>query len=149
MLSGCVAARLQACRQPVVNVAPIVRRGVGRVDAVRFDLVGELKGPFDLGPAGLAQQTVAAGRHMRHGRIGLASAGHAQDVDPAFRRTEIICLPADEGEDGAGIESDGAAATALDRCPHDPAEANPVLDLLLDPDEFDSGAAAHERAFRA
>ena len=72
-----------------------------------------------------------------------------QNVDPALRRTEVIRLPADESEDGAGIESDGAATAALNRCPHDPAETNPVLDLLFDPDEFDNGAAVHERAFRA
>ena len=59
MLSGCVAARLQACRQPVVNVAPIVRRGVSWLDAERFDRIGELKDPFDLWPAGETQQTVA------------------------------------------------------------------------------------------
>ena len=149
MLSGCVDARLQACRQPVVNVAPIVRRRVSRVDVERFDHIDDLKNPFDLGPARQTQQAIAAGRDTRHDRIGFTRSGRAQDVDPALRGTEVIRLPADESEDGAGIESDGAATAALNRCSHDPAEANPVLDLVLDPDELDSGAAAHERAFRA
>lgn len=149
MLSDGIAARLQADRQSVVNVAPVVRRGVRWIDAERFDLIDELKNPFDLGPAKEAQQTFAAGRDMRDGREGLTRSGRAQNVDPAFRCAKLIRLPADEGEDGPGLESDGAAAAALDRCPHDPAEANPVLDPLLDPDELGSGAAAHERAFRA
>ena len=131
-----------------MNVAPVVRRGVRRVDAEGFDFIDDLENPFDLGPAGQAQQTVAAGCHIRNGRVGLARSGRTQNVDPAYRRAEVICLPSDEGKDSAGIECGGAATAALNRTPHDSAEANPVLDPLLDPDEFDSGAAAHERAFR-
>jgi len=39
-------------RQSVVNVVPIIRRGVGRIDAEGLNNIDHLQSTFDLGPAG-------------------------------------------------------------------------------------------------
>ena len=43
-------------RQAVVNVVPIVRRSVGRIDAEGLDKIDQLQNTFDFGPAGQSQQ---------------------------------------------------------------------------------------------
>jgi len=52
---------------------------------------------------------------------------------------QIVGDPADEGENTAGKEADDAPAAVEDFFVDIFAEANPVLDLLLDPGQFDVG----------
>ena len=61
-------------RQPVMGMMPIVGRGVGRIDAERFDGIDQLQHALDFRPAGQAQQAFAAGLDIRHSRAALAGA---------------------------------------------------------------------------
>ena len=81
MLVGRVAARLLAGRETIVNVPPVMRRDLGRIDADRLDGVDNLQDAFDFRPALGLQQNVAAGAHEGQRLIGFARRDRAQDVD--------------------------------------------------------------------
>ena len=72
MLPKAISAWRFADGHPVVDVAPMVRRNVDRVDAARLDGVDELEHALDLRPAIGAQQDVAAGAHEWQGVAALA-----------------------------------------------------------------------------
>ena len=60
MLPKAISAWRFADGHPVVDVAPMVRRNVDRVDAARLDGVDELEHALDLRPAVELQEKVAA-----------------------------------------------------------------------------------------
>src|SRR5262249_62368527 len=99
-----VGSGLLADRHSVVDVLPVVWRGVSRIDAERLDGVDCLKHLLDLRPPGHPQQTFAAGTHIRHGDVTLARRDGAQNVDAGYDRSVVVGGPADEGEDAAGGE---------------------------------------------
>src|ERR1700732_4500892 len=90
--------------QAVVDVLPVVWCGIGRIDAERLDGVDGLKHFLDFGPSGDAQQTFAAGTHMRHDDVALARRDRAQDVYARYGGSVIVPGPADESEDAAGLK---------------------------------------------
>ena len=60
-----VIARRLVDGQSVVDVLPVVRRNIGRIDAERLDGVNGMQHTLDLGPTVHAQEDVAAGAHKR------------------------------------------------------------------------------------
>ena len=115
------------------------RRGVAGIDADRLHGVDRLKDALNLGPAIDAQQNLAAGTNVGHGLIGLRGGDGAHDVDARDDGPEVVGRPPNESEDAAGAEADDAPVTAEDLLFDMLAEADPVLDLLLNPGQFDMG----------
>jgi hypothetical protein len=59
-----VGSRLLADGQSVVDVPPMVGRGIGRIDGERLDGIDCLKYLLDFRPPGNAQQNLAARLHI-------------------------------------------------------------------------------------
>src|SRR5262249_13213308 len=96
-----VAARHFVDRQAVMNVMPMVRRGVGRIDTERLDSINRLQDLLDFRPAREAQQDFCAGVDIRDSRIAFPRWHGPQDVDARSNGAIVIGGPADEGEDTA------------------------------------------------
>jgi hypothetical protein len=121
-----------------VDVPPVVRRNVGRIDAQRLDGINRLQHAFDLRPAVYPQQTLPAGADKADRRTGLARTNGAQDVDARDDGAKIVGRPADESEDAARREGNDTAMPVDDLLGGDAAEAYPALKTLLDPDQIDA-----------
>ncbi len=137
-----VGSRLLADGHAIVDVLPVLRRGIGRIDAERLDGIDGLQHPLDFRPPGNAQQAFAAGTHIRHGDVALARRDCAQDIDARFDASVVVPGPADEGEDAPRLRYDAPLAVD-DMLIDDPTEADPVLDLLPDPQELDMREFGH------
>src|SRR5579885_3194269 len=148
MLLNGVAARLLAGGQAVVNVAPVMRRHLGRVDADCLDRIDDLEDALDLRPALHLEEAVAAGAHEGQRLIALAGRDRAHDVDAREDSAVVIGGPAHEGEDAVGREGEHAAAPVEDLLVLLLAEANPVFDLLLDPGQLDARQAVDGKRLR-
>ena len=145
MARTCVCPRGFIDRQPVVDVVPIVVRGVGRVDAERLDGVDQLQHPFDFGPTGQPQQNVATGPHVGHGSAALARHDGPQDIDPRDDCAEVTRGPAHERENATRCKRQDAPSLVENLFLGSVAEADPVFDALLEPKKFDMGKVAHAR----
>src|SRR5271156_2438507 len=99
MVVHSVGARLFARREPVVELPPMIWTSIRWIDAKLLDGVDGLEHALDLGPAGKAEQNLAARPHKWHGREGFAGRGSAQDIDPRDHRAEVVRRPPDIGED--------------------------------------------------
>lgn len=114
MLVAAIGARLSACTQPVVDVPPVVRRYLCRLDAERFDGIDAVKHALDHRPAVELEQQFTAWPDdgMRLERLG--SPDGTQDVDAREDRAVVVRGPANEGKDAARREADQAAVTVED-----------------------------------
>src|SRR5579883_1914952 len=148
MLLDGVAARLLAGGQTVVDMPPVMRRHLARVDADRFDRIDGLEDALDLRPALHLEKDVAAGPHEGQRLIALARRDRAHDVDAREDGAMVIGGPAHEGEDAVGREGEHAAAPVEDLLLLLLAEADPVFDLLLDPGQFDAREAVDGKRLR-
>ena len=122
-----------------MDVLPVIRRGVGRIDAQRFDGVDRLQHTLDLGPAIHAQQAVAARSHERQRLIALAGGNRAHDIDAGDDRAEVVGRPTHEAEDAAGCKANDAAVAIENLLSDLPAEAYAMLDTLLVPGQLHMG----------
>jgi hypothetical protein len=122
--------------QTIVDVVPIVRCGVGRVDAERLDGINNLQHAFDLRPTGQPQQDVAARPYIGHGCAALAGRDSPQNIDARDDCTEIVGGPAYEREDATWRKRKNAAPLIENLFLGGVAEAYPVLDALLEPKEL-------------
>src|SRR5579883_948423 len=118
-------------------MTPVIRRGVGRIDAERLDGIYRLQHALDFRPPADPQQNLAAWTDERQRLIRFAAADRAHDVDARDDRAEIVGRPAHEGEDVARREAQHAAATIEDRLAGVAAEADPVLDASFKPGQLD------------
>ncbi len=84
-----------------MDVMPMLRRGVSRIDTERLDGIYRLEDFLDFRPAGEAQEDFSAGAHIGDGRIAFARPHRAQDVDPRGDGAVVVRCPADQGEDAA------------------------------------------------
>ena len=71
---GRVGPRLFAGDQPVVDMTPVIRRGVCGIDAERLDLLDRLQNTADFRPAADAEQDFAARADEGQRRVGLRPA---------------------------------------------------------------------------
>src|SRR5690606_37382903 len=126
-----VGARFQVSCQAVVDVPPVIRGHVGRIEAKGFHRVDDGKRPLHLLPAIEAQKNVATGPDEGQRLERLATSNRAHDVDAGNNSTKVVCGPPHESEDVAGRKADDAAATVDDLFVALAAEAYPVLDPLL------------------
>src|SRR3546814_17124001 len=108
---GCVGARLVAGGQTVVNVTPVIRRYVSRIDVQRLHGVDRLEHALDLRPTVGAKQYLPARTHEGQRLMRLAGADRAHDVAPRNDRAEVVRRPADEREERIGSAADDATAT--------------------------------------
>ena len=76
-----IGVRLLTGAQAVVDVPPVVRRGVGGIEAERFHRVDGGERALHLHPAIEAQEDVTAGPHEGQRLERLAAADGAHDVD--------------------------------------------------------------------
>ena len=76
-----IGAGLFASRQAIVDVPPMVRRGVGGIDAGGFHHVDRLQNLIDLRPAVDPQQNVAARTDEWQCLVGFSRRNCAYDVD--------------------------------------------------------------------
>ena len=105
VLRARIGPRLMPDGQAAVDMAPMVRRDVARIDADRFHGVDRLKHALNLRPAIDAQQDFAAGTDEGKRLIGLRAAT-ARTM--SMRETTVpksLDGPANESEDGAGCGS--------------------------------------------
>ena len=110
MLARIIGARCFADGHSVVDVAPMVRRNLDRIDAARLDGVDELEHALNLRPAIDMQQDLCAGRDRRKGLARCAAFNRAQDVEPRENGAMLVRRPAHEREDAAGREKEDATA---------------------------------------
>jgi hypothetical protein len=136
MPRGRVGPPLLAGAQPVLDVTPVVRRGVGRIDADRLDLIDCVQNATDVRPARDAEKDSPPGR-TKAGWNRARRRNCVQDVDAGNDLAEIIRRAANEGEGAALSEAPNADAAIEDRLLGDPAEADPVFDSLLEPGQLD------------
>ena len=115
----------------------MIGTSIHRIDAELLDGVDGLEHALDLGPAGKAEQNLAARPHKWHGREGFAGHDSAQDVDPRDDRAEVVRRPPDIGEDAAGREAQDTTPAVEYLLGDIVAEADPLLDPLLEPDQLD------------
>src|SRR6267154_5686586 len=124
-----------AANDKVENL-PLARRQCRDMSANDIQLAlqtNRLQHALDLRPAVCPQQTLPSGSDKADRRTGFARTNGAQDVDTRDDGAIIIRRPADESEDVARREGNGAATGIDDLLGGDPAEAYPALDALLDP----------------
>ena len=88
-------------RHSVMNVVPILRCCVGRIDVERLDDIDHLQHPFDLRPTGKSQQALTARRDLGHGGIALSRRRCAQDIDAGQHRPKVVGRPTHKREDAA------------------------------------------------
>ena len=139
MSLAAVQARCLSGCEPVVNMSPVVRTGVGGIDPDLLDGVDRLQHALDPRPARGAQEDFSARAHIGNCREGFAPPDGAQDVDPRDDGTEVARRPSDVGDNAVRREAQDAAAAVEDLLANVSAKADPVLDPLLMPDQFDVG----------
>src|SRR5712692_6756397 len=99
-----VGSRALADGHTIVDMLPVLRRGVGWIDAERLDGVDGLQHLLDFRPPRNAQQTFAARTYIRHGDVTLARRDRAQDIDARCDGSVVVPGPADEGEDAPRLK---------------------------------------------
>src|SRR3546814_17741874 len=92
-----------------------------------------------LRPTDDTKQKVAAGRDGRHRLARRATRNGAHDVEPREHGAVLVRRPADQREGRTRREKEEPSAAIEDLFAQLATEADPVLGLLLDPDEFDLG----------
>ena len=130
-----------AGKETIVDVPPVLGRGVRRIDSEGLNTVDCLKNLLDLRPTTEVEQALAARAHKWDGRIAFALLNGAQDIDTRHGGAVVVGCPAHERENGVCCERDDAMLpiehVLLDRA----AEADPVLNALLEPGQLDVSEA--------
>jgi hypothetical protein len=85
------------------------------------------------------QQAVTAGTYIRNGDVGLARRDGTKDVDPRLHGSMDIAGPAQKRKDAPWCERHDTPMAVDYVLLVDPAEPDPVLDALLDPQQVDVG----------
>jgi hypothetical protein len=132
-----IRARFRASHEAVVDMPPVIGTGLNRVDARHFDGVDRLQHPFNLRPAGEAQQDLATRANEGDGGVGFTRSNGPQNVDARHHGAEIVRRPTDIGEDAVRREAEDAPPAVEDLFGDIAAEADPMLDPLLQPDQLD------------
>src|SRR3546814_2180978 len=93
MLLYRVRAGLVVRGQTVVDMAPVIRSDIDRIEAHRFNGVDQLQHPFDLRPAVDFQMDFAAGTHEGQRLEWLAGTNGAHDIDAGDDRAVVVGRP--------------------------------------------------------
>ena len=114
MLPKTISAWRFADGHSVVDVAPMVRRDLDRLDAARLNGVDELEHALHLRPAVDAQEDVRSGRDGRHRLARRSRLNSAQDVEAREHCPVLIRGPSDQRKDASGREEEDASAPVED-----------------------------------
>jgi len=142
MPARAVGPRPLADRQAVMNMPPMLGCGIDRIDAERFDDIDCLQDLLDLRPAGETQEALPAGTYEGNGRVTLPVPNGAQNIDARDDGAVVVGYPANESKDTGWRERDDAPLPIDDVLLCNSAEANPVLDALLDEGQLDMSESA-------
>jgi hypothetical protein len=115
---------------------PVIGTGVCCIDADLFDGIDRLQHALDLRPAGDSQEDFPARPHIGDGREAFPPSDGAEDVDPRDDSAEVARRPANLSDNAVWREGQYTAAAIEDLLRDIAAEADPVLDPLLEPDQF-------------
>ena len=102
-----IGSRQFAGEKTIVDVPPVLGRGVRRIDSKCLNTIDCLKNLLDLRPTTEVEQTLAARAHKWHGRVAFAWLNGAQDIDtrhdgavvvggPAYKRKDAVCRKRDD-----------------------------------------------------
>ena len=86
MLVAAIGPRLVSGAKTIVDMPPVIRRGVGWINVEGLDGVDRGEHPLDLGPSADAQQKLAAGTDEGQCLIGLARRDRAHE---SMRETTV------------------------------------------------------------
>src|ERR1700733_8373534 len=109
-----------------MNVMPVIRGSLDRIDRERLNGVDQLQHALDLWPAGQPKQTLSPGIDPGHGRIALSGDRGAQNIDAGQDGSEVIGGPPHESKDAARLERNDAAMLIDDLFRFRTAKPNPV-----------------------
>jgi len=140
-----IGARRVTGHEAVVNVTPMVRANVHRIDADLLHCIDRLQHALDLRPAGLAQVNLSARPHKRHRRKSFAAFHRPQYVDAREDGAKVVGSPSNERKNAAWRKAQDTPAAVKYLLGDVVAEADPLLDLLLAPDKFDMGKRVRMR----
>jgi hypothetical protein len=105
MLFAAVGAWVLADRKPVMNVPPVIRTDMGRIDANHLDSIDNLQYLLDFGPAGDMQIDLAARTHERQRRVRISRSYGPQNVDPRDDGAIRVRGPTHISKDRVGLNS--------------------------------------------
>src|SRR4029453_5440669 len=97
-----------AGEETIVDVSPVLGRGVCRIDSECLNTVDCLKNFLDLRPTTEVEQALSAGTHKRHGRVAFAWLNGAQDIATRQDGAIVVGCPAHERKDAVCCERDDA-----------------------------------------
>ena len=132
-----IGSRSFADSETIVNVPPVIRSGIGRIDAERLDSVDGLQHAFDFLPTFDRQEDFATWPHEGRGGAALAGRDGTHDVDLRGDGSVAVARPADDRENGIRRERNTAAMTIETEARHRPAETDALLDTLGQPCQLD------------
>src|SRR5215467_8500331 len=138
-----IGSRPFADEKTTMDVPPVLRRGVRRIDSECLNSVDRLKDLLDFRPACDTEQALPARTYKGHGRVAFALLNGAQDIDTRHDGAVAVGCPAHECKDAVCCERDDAMLSIDHVLLDDVAEADPVLDALLEPCQLDIGKLAH------
>src|SRR5882724_3867013 len=138
-----IGSRPFADQETIVDVPPVLRRGVHRINSECLNRVDCLKDLLDLRPTRNAEQALPARTYKRHGRVAFAWLNGAQDIDTRHDGAVVVGRPTHERKD-AVCRKRGDAMLPINHMLLDgAAEADPVFGSLLEPCHLDMSEIAH------
>ena len=99
-----IGARSFADDETIVNVPPMIRSGIGRIDAERLDSVDRLQHAFDFRPTFHRQEDFATWPHEGRGGAVFAGRDGTQNIDLRGDGSVAVARPPDDYEDGVRRE---------------------------------------------
>src|SRR5438093_314815 len=138
-----IGSRPFADEKTIIDVPPVLGRGVRRIDSECLNTVDRLKNLLDLRPPTEAKQNLPARKHKWHGRVAFSWLNGAQDVDTRHDGAVVVGCPAHERKDAVCCERDHTMLSIDHALLDGAAETDPVLDALLEPCQLDMRELAH------
>ena len=130
MLIATVGPRVLAAEKAVVDVLPVGRRDIRRLNAALLDGINQPEHTLHTRPTCQPQQDLAARAHTGHRRATFSRRAGAQDIDARDDGPEAVSLPADQREHRAGGEEDEAPTAIENLLTGITGEAQPEFDLI-------------------
>jgi hypothetical protein len=128
-----IGARGEVGGHAIMQMAPVIRRCVARVDVHVFDLIYRFEHALDARPTRNPQEDSAPGLDPGKRYFMSAEPCGDDDVDARHDGAMIVRGPADEGEGRTSGERNNPGPTIDDLILHCAAEPDPLFDPALDP----------------
>ena len=138
-----IGSRQFAGVETIVDVPPVLGRGVRRIDSECLNTIDCLKNLLDLRPTTEVEQALSARMHKWHGRVAFVLLNGAQDIDTRHDSAVVVGRPTHERKDAVRRKRDDAMLSIDRMLLDEAAEADPVFDPLLEPCQLDMSEIAH------